>query len=330
MSSRRALLAAPALLAALRRRASAQGSAFPSRPIRLVVPFAPGGAVDITARLLAERLQPTLGQVVVDNRGGAGGNLGADAVAKGEGDGHTLLLGAASILCANKFLYRRSMPFEPLRDFSPVTRVTTGTVLLVVNAERPWKSFGELLAAAKASPGRLSMGSSGTGTASHLTIEKVKKSAGVDITHVPYRGGGPAIQDLLSGSIDMMFDVMPALMPHVREGRFRALAVGSAERVGYVPEIRGVPGMKELLPDAGVDMQSWYAVVAPAGVPADRTQKLHGAIRQVAMSDEFRGRIEPTGFTPVTDATPEAFAAYWRSQEQVWKDLVEVSGATLD
>ena len=329
MPSRRTVLAAPFLLASAPH-ARAQG-AFPSRPIRLVVPFAPGGAVDITARLLAERLQPTLGQtVVVENRGGAGGNLGADVVAKGEKDGHTLLLGAASILCANKFLYRRSMPFEPLRDLAPVTRVTTGTVLLVVNADRPWRSFGEMIAAAKARPGALTMGSSGTGTVSHLTIEKVKKSAGVDITHVPYRGGGPAIQDLLSGSIDMMFDVMPALMPHVREGRFRALAVGSAERVGYVPEIRDVPGMKELLPDAGIDMQSWYAVVAPAGVPADRVQKLHGAVRQVAMSDEFRGRIEPTGFTPVTDETPEAFAAYWRAQEQVWKDLVELSGATLD
>ena len=182
MPRRRAFLAAPLLLTAAPRAASAQG-AFPSRPIRLVVPFAPGGAVDITARLLAERVQPVLGQtVVVENRGGAGGNLGADVVAKGEKDGHTLLLGAASILCANKFLYRRSMPFDPLRDLAPVTRVTTGTVLLVVNADRPWKTFGELIAAAKARPGVLTMGSSGTGTASHLTIEKVKKSAGVDIT----------------------------------------------------------------------------------------------------------------------------------------------------
>ena len=249
--------------------------------MRLVVPFAPGGAVDITGRLLAERLQPLLGQtVVVENRGGAGGNLGADAVAKGEKDGHTLLLGAASILCANKFLYRRSMPFEPLRDLAPITRVTTGTVLLVVNAERPWRSFADLVAAAKARPGVLTMGSSGTGTISHLTIEKVKKSAGVDITHVPYRGGGPAIQDLLSGSIDMMFDVMPAIMPHVREGRFRALAVGSAERIGYVPELRDVPGMKELLPDAGIDMQSWYAIAAPAGVePSGPMKRVSSVLR---------------------------------------------------
>jgi tripartite-type tricarboxylate transporter receptor subunit TctC len=327
MPNRRALLAAPFLLPAVR--AAAQGG-FPTRPIRLVVPFAPGGAVDITGRLLGERLQPVLGQVIVENRGGAGGNLGADVVAKGDKDGQTLLLGAASILCANKFLYRRSMPFDPLRDLAPITRATTGTVLLVVNAERPWKSFGDLIEAAKAKPGVLTMGSSGTGTASHLTIEKVKKSAGVDITHVPYRGGGPAIQDLLSGSIDMMFDVMPALVPHVREGRFRALAVGSAQRIGYVPEIRDVPGMDELLPGAGIDMQSWYGIVAPAGVAPDRMRKLHDAFRQVIASDDFRARIEPTGFTPVPDATPEAFAAYWRSQEQVWKELVELSGATLD
>ncbi len=324
---RRHLLAIP--LASLAAPALAQS--FPSRPVKLVVPFPPGGAVDITGRLLAERLQPLLGQnVVVDNRGGAGGNLGADMVTKAEKDGHTILLGAASILCANKYLYRRSMPFDPMRDLAPLTRVTTGTVLLVVNSSRPWRNFADLVAAAKRDPGKLTMGSSGTGTVSHLTIEKVKRSAGIDITHVPYRGGGPAIADLVAGTIDMMFDVMPALMPHVREGRFRALAVGSAERVTYVPGVENVPGMKELLPEAGIDMQSWYATSAPAGTPADRIEVLHRAITQVVRSEEFRGRIEPTGFTPVADATPAAFGEYMRQQDQVWKGLVELSGATLD
>jgi tripartite-type tricarboxylate transporter receptor subunit TctC len=333
MLPRRVLLgaatAAPTLLV-LASAARAQ-TAFPSRPVRIVVPFVPGGAVDITARLLAERLQPILGQtVIVENRGGAGGNLGADLVAKAEKDGYTVLLGSASILCANKFLFRRSMPFDPIRDLAPVTRVATGTVLLVVNAQRPWRSFQDLVAAAKREPGRITMGSSGTGTVSHLTISKVSRAAGIEITHVPYRGGAPAIQDLLSGTIDMMFDVIPALMPHVREGRFRALAVGSAERVAYVPELREVPGMRELLPQAGIDMQSWYAVNAPAGTPEDRTAVLHRALVEVVRSDAFRQRLEPLGFAPVSDETPAAYGAYHRAQEQVWKELVEASGATLD
>ena len=319
-------LALPALAAA-----RGQAPDFPTRPVRLVVPYAPGGAVDLTARFLGERVQPILGQtVVVENRGGAGGNLGADVVAKAEKDGHTLLLGSASILCANKFLYRRSMPFDPVRDLAPVTRVTTGTVLLIVNSDRPWATFQELVAAAKRDPGKLTMGSSGTGTVSHLAIESLKRAAGVDITHVPYRGGGPAFQDLYAGNIDMMFDVIPAAVPNVREGKFRPLAVGSAGRVTYVPELRDVPGMKELLPDSGIDLQSWYAVNAPAGTPGDRVAVLHGAIAQVVRSDAFRQRMEPIGFTPVADDSPASYGAYMREQEKVWQRLVEISGATLD
>jgi tripartite-type tricarboxylate transporter receptor subunit TctC len=328
-TQRRTLLAAATALLAAPSIARAQG--FPSRPLRIVVPFPPGGAVDITGRLLAERLQPLLGQtVVVENRGGAGGNIGADVVAKAEPDGHTILLGTATILAANKFLYRRSMPFDPIRDFAPITRVSSGTVLLVVNAQRPWRSFAELVAAAKAEPGRLTMGSSGTGTVSHLTISSVNRAAGIDITHVPYRGGGPAIADLLAGTIDMMFDVIPALMPHVREGQFRPLAVGSAERVTYVPELRDVPGMREVLPGSNIDMQSWYAVTAPARTPAPVVARLHELITQVVKSDDFRARLQPLGFEPVADATPAAFGAYKAGQETVWRALVEASGATLD
>ncbi len=322
-----AALAAPAL--GLGHLASAQ--TFPSRPIRIVVPFAPGGAVDLTGRLLAEKLPPILGQtVVVDNRGGAGGNLGADMVAKAEKDGHTLLLGNASILAANKFLYTRSMTYDPIRDFAPVTRVSTGTVLLVVNAQRPWQSFADLIAAAKRDPGKLTMGSSGTGTVSHLTLSAVARAAGVDITHVPYRGGGPAITDLVAGNIDMMFDVMPALMPHVREGRFRPLAVGSADRVDYVPGLENVPGMRELLPQSGIDMQSWYAVTAPAGTPADRVARLHAAFSQVVQQPDYGEKLQPLGFKPIADASPDAFGAYMRQEEQVWQRIVEASGATLE
>ena len=323
-----AALAAPTLALGAR---PARSQDFPSRPVRIVVPFPPGGAVDITGRLLSEKLAGLLGQpVVVENRGGAGGNLGADVVAKAEKDGHTLLLGTATILGANKFLFRRSMPFDPIRDLAPVTRVATGTVLLVVNGDKPWKTFGELMDYARQNPGKVSMGSSGTGSVSHLTISAVSRAGGVDIVHVPYRGGGPAIADLIAGTIDMMFDVMPALMPHVRDGRFRALAVGSADRVDYVPGLENVPGMKELLPDSGIDMQSWYAINAPAGTPEDRIAKLYQAIAQVVRMPEFRQKLEPLGFKPVVDESPAAFGAYMREQERFWKPIVEASGATLD
>jgi tripartite-type tricarboxylate transporter receptor subunit TctC len=326
---RRALLGA-AVAAPLAVPARAQAP-YPNRPIRIVVPYAPGGAVDITGRLLAEKLQPILGQnVIVENRGGAGGNIGADAVAKAEKDGYTVLLGSVSILAANKYLFRSSMPLEPLKDLAPVTRVTTGTVLLVVNAQRPWRTFADLVAAAKKDPGKITMGSSGTGTVSHITMSSVSRAAGIEVTHVPYRGGGPAITDLVSGNIDMMFDVIPALMPHVREGRFRALAVGSADRITYVPELKDVPGMKELLPNSGIDMQSWYAVNAPAGTPQAAIDKLHSALVQVAKSADFKARMEPLGFTPIWDETPAAYGQYLQQQDALWKRLVEESGATLD
>ena len=330
---RRALLGAAAaapLAPSLVGPARAQAP-YPSRTVRVVVPYAPGGAVDITGRLLAEKLQPVLGQtVVVDNRGGAGGNIGADYVAKADKDGYTILLTSVSIMAANKYLYRRSMPFEPLRDLAPVSRVTTGTVLCVVNAQRPWRNFADLVAAAKRDPGKITMGSSGTGTVSHITMSSVNRAAGMDITHVPYRGGGPAITDLVSGNIDMMFDVIPALMPHVREGRFRPLAVGSAERVTYVPELKDVPGMKEVLPGSNIDMQSWYAVNAPAGTPQPVIDRLHAAILQVVKAEDFKARMEPLGFTPIWDDTPAGYGQYLTQQDALWRRLVEESGATLD
>ncbi len=330
---RRALLgAAAAFPAALAAPSVVRAQAgFPSRTLRIVVPYAAGGSVDMTGRLMAQMLQPVLGQsVVVDNRGGAGGNLGAAEAARAEPDGHTLLLGAASILAANKFLYTKSMPIDPLKDLAPVTRVTTGTVYMTVNSNSPYKSFAEVIAAAKKDPGKLTMGSSGTGTISHLTIAKVNKATGADITHVPYRGGAPALQDLLAGNIDMMFDVIPLSMAHVREGRLRVLAAASAERTTFAEELKNVPAMKELLPGSNIDMQSWYGVNVPAGVPADRIARLHDAIVKVVDTDEFRSKMEPNGFTTVVDRSPAEYGAYIASQEAVWRALVQESGASLD
>jgi tripartite-type tricarboxylate transporter receptor subunit TctC len=245
-------------------------------------------------------------------------------------DGYRLLLGSATILAANRFLYRRSMGFDPLTDLAPVTRVATGTVVLVVRADRSWKSFAELLAAAKAAPGKITMGSCGTGTVSHLTLAALEKATGVDITHVPYRGGALAIRDLLVGNVDMMFDVAPAILPHLRSGEFRALAVGSAKRVAGVPELRDVPSMEELLPGSGIDAQAWYAVLTTAGTPQDRIDRLFAAFAGLVRSEAFRDRMVPEGLTPVWDDSPAAFAAYLQTQTEYWRRLVEASGATLD
>jgi tripartite-type tricarboxylate transporter receptor subunit TctC len=330
MFSRRALLATPGALLAAPRPSRAQ-EAFPARPLRLVVPFTAGGAVDLTGRVLAEMLQPVLGQpVAVENRGGAAGNLGASAVVKAAADGYSLLLGNATLLAANKFLFRRAMPFDPMADLAPLSRVAAGTLVLVVPAARPWPDFAALAAEARARPGKIVMGSSGTGSVSQLALVALNRAAGIDIAHVPYRGGGPAIQDLLEGGIDMMFDVIPALVPHLRDGKLRALAVGSAGRVAAVPELRAVPGMAELLPGSGIDMQTWYAVMTTAGTPEDRVALLHRALRQVALSDSFRARMEPLGFLPVSDPSPGALVDYMRAQEEVWRDLVEASGTALE
>ena len=330
MTARRraALLAAAALAAPALARA--QGAGFPSRPLRIVVPFPPGGAADITARLLAEHMVPALGQpVVVENRPGAGGNIAAEAVARAAPDGHTLFLGGATILLTNKYLYRSAMPFDAFRDFAHVSRVSIGTTLLVVNAGRPWQTMQELIAAARAAPGKITSGSSGIGTIRHLTISKFMRAAGIEIAHIPYRGLAPGLNDLLAGQIDMLFDGMPALVPHVREGRLRALAVGSAERVTYVPGIEHLPGMREALPGSGMDMSFWYCISATAGTPEDAVRRLHAATVGAARNRDYGEKLLPLGFTAIWDESPAAFTSAMREQEPVWKELVEGSGAKL-
>jgi tripartite-type tricarboxylate transporter receptor subunit TctC len=174
------------------------------------------------------------------------------------------------------------------------------------------------------------MGSSGTGTISHLFLEKLNRAAGIQITHVPYRGGSLAIQDLASGTIDMMFDAIPALLPHVREGRFRPLAVGSAQRITFVPELVDVPGMAEALPGSGIDAQNWFAVVAPAGTPPGPINTLHAALTRVMADEALAARLKPLSILAMTDPSPAAFGAFWRAQEPVWRELVEQSGATAE
>jgi tripartite-type tricarboxylate transporter receptor subunit TctC len=295
------------------------------------VPFPPGGAADITARLVAERMGPSLGQtVVIDNRPGAGGNIAGEVVARSAPDGHTLFLGGATILCANKYLYRNGMPFDGLTDFTHISRVSVGTTLMVVRADKPWRSFQDLVADAKRRPGQISAGSSGLGTISHLSLSKLMRSAGIEITHVPYRGLSPSLNDLIAGQVDVIFDGIPAIIPHVREGRLRALAVGSQQRVTYVPGLEQTPGMAELLPGSGMDMEFWYCISAAANTPAPVAQALHRATVAAARDAGYRERLTPLGFSAVWDECPEALHAFIRSQDGVWRELVELSGARLD
>jgi tripartite-type tricarboxylate transporter receptor subunit TctC len=287
MTPRRSLLAAPLALALPTPLRAQQG--FPDRPVRIVVPFPPGGAVDLTARVLAEMLPPLLnGQsIVVENRGGAGGNLGADLVAKAPKDGHTLLLGTATILAANKFLFRRSMPFDPAADLAPVTRVTTGTVLLVVNASRPWRTFADLVAAAKAAPGRISMGSSGNGSVSHLTLVALNRAAGIEITHVPYRGGGPAIQDLVAGNLNTVFVTVASAAPQLASGQIRGLGVMATERMRSHPDI---PTFRE----QGIDLvaEHWWGLLAPRGTPEAVVARIAAAMPGVLRAPEMAARLD--------------------------------------
>lgn len=332
-SRRRTLLAASlAVPALLRKRAYAQPIAG-GRPIRLVVPFPPGGAVDLSGRLLGERLQPLVGNsFVIDNRGGAGGNLGADNVAKSAPDGTSLGLFGSSIFCANEFMYAK-LPFNPRTDFTPICRTTWGTVLCVANAEtaraRGWSSFRDLIAWARAHPEKVMMGSSGVGTTSHFMIALVNQRTGAQITHVPYRGGGPALSDLIGGTIDIMFDVMPALMPHVAAGRFVALAVGSADRLPILPEI---PSMKDF-PDLGladIDMISWSAVAGPAGMPPEIVTPLHRALKQVAADPAVKEKLTPLGYFPIADESPEALVRFIDQERPRWEAIVKLSGAKVE
>ncbi|MCC7428479.1 MAG: tripartite tricarboxylate transporter substrate binding protein [Alphaproteobacteria bacterium] len=326
MLTRRSLLAASAGLAAasgLAAPAIAQG-AWPNRAIRMVVPFPPGGAVDLIGRMVADGLSGILGQqVVVDNRGGAGGNIGGEAVARSAPDGYTILIAGSSIICGNKYLYNR-MPFDPEKDLSPVSMVTTGTVLCVVNSQRPWQSFKELVEHSKANPDMVKMGSSGVGTTSHLTISAVNRYTGSRILHVPYRGGAPAISDLVAGNLDMMFDVMPALLPHVDAGRFRALAVGTQERDPGAPSI---PGMRELgYPQ--IDFDSWNGLFVRAGTPQPILDRLHAATQRVVNGAEFRSRLR--GAAAKGSASLADFAAQVARDTPKWRNYVEISGAKLD
>ncbi|QKH39220.1 tripartite tricarboxylate transporter substrate binding protein [Achromobacter pestifer] len=298
---------------------------YPAKPIRLVVAFSPGGSADILARLLAERMAENLGKpVIVENKAGASGNIGGDFVARSAPDGYTLLLASAGPTVINPSLYS-NMPYEPATDLAPVSLLIKDYNLMVINASIPARNLKEFIAYAKSHPGKLSFGSPGTGTPAHLAGELLNQRAGTELLHVPYKGTGPAITDLLAGHITMMIDNMPPLLPYVQSGKLRALAVASQARAESMPD---VPTAKE----AGLDgyvVTAWKGLMVPAGTPGPVIERLHVAVTQALASPEMKKRLVELGAEPV-GGSPAQFAEQIRNDTAWWAALIKSTGTTLD
>jgi tripartite-type tricarboxylate transporter receptor subunit TctC len=306
---------------------SSGGSAqtYPTKPVRLICPFPPGGTTDVVARIVAQGLSDAWGQqVIVDNRPGAGALIGTEMAAKSPADGYTALLGSITTHAVNPALHKK-LSFDVINDFAPVTLVVSSPQLLAVHPSVAAKSVKELIALAKAKPGQLNYASAGAGSSPHLTFELFKSMAGVDLNHVPYKGTGPAITELLGGQVQAMITGVVALMPHVKSGKLRALAVTSKARVAALPD---VPAMIE----SGVpnfDVSSWFGVFLPAGTSKAIVTKMNGQIRKIVDTPEVRKRLIDLGADPETN-TPEQFAVYVRSEKARWGKVVQDTGARVD
>jgi tripartite-type tricarboxylate transporter receptor subunit TctC len=305
--------------------ATGQAQTYPTRAITLIVPFPAGGTTDILGRFVGQALSAAWNQpVVVENRGGAGGNIGAAAVAKAAPDGYTLLVGTVGTHAINASLYAK-MPYDTLKDFAPVTQIASVPNMLVVTPSLPVGSVTELIAYAKANPGKLNMASSGNGTSIHLSGELFKVMTGVDMVHVPYKGSAPALNDLMAGQVQLMFDNMPSALPQVKGGTLKALAVTTATRSPAMPDLptvaeAGVPGF---------EASSWFGVFAPAGTPKEIVAKLQTEIARILKSPEMTERLAQQGAVAVGN-TPQEFGAYVQSELVKWADVVKASGARVD
>lgn len=302
---------------------SAHAQAYPSKPITIIVPFSAGGATDILARVVGQYMAKDLGQpVIVDNRAGAGGNIGTQAVARATPDGYTILMGTVGTHAINQSLYGK-LPFDPIKDFAPLTRVALVPNLLVANPAQPFKTVKEMLAYAKANPGKVTFGSSGSGSSIHLSGELFKHMAGVDIQHVAYRGSAPAVNDLLGNHIAVMFDNMPSAIGHVKSGKLRPLAVTTPKRSPALPDVptiaeAGVPGY---------EATSWFGLLAPAKTPAPVIAKLNASILKALADPDVKKQLMEQGAEPHPE-TPEQFAEFIGAETAKWGKIVKQSGAT--
>ncbi len=298
---------------------------FPRGPIRLVVPFAPGGSTDTLARTIGQKLTDAWGrQVVVDNRAGGNGVIGMEIVKNASPDGHTMVLGYIANLGTAPALFPK-LPYDPVRDFAPISLVTKVPNVLVVNPALPVQTVSDFIAYAKANPGKLSYGSSGSGTSLHLSMEMLKKQTGIQVTHVPYKGGPAAILDLIGGQIQVMFDNAPGQLPHIRSGKTRALAITAARRNAQLPELptmieAGVPGF---------EVSSWYGVFAPARVPEPILTRLNTELVNALNLPEIKARMAEYGVEPAPTTRAE-FAAFQKAEVARWAQVVKDSGAAVD
>jgi tripartite-type tricarboxylate transporter receptor subunit TctC len=301
-----------------------------TRPIRLIVPYPPGGPLDIVARALAERVKDSLGTVIVENKPGAGGNLGADLVAKAAPDSQMLVMGAVATHAINPWLYAR-IPYDPLRDFTPITGVAQVPNVLVMNPETAKRlgvsNVADLVAYAKHHPGKLNYGSGGNGSAGHLAGEMFKAQAGVFMVHIPYAGGNPAQLALLSGEVDLTFDNMASASANIKAGKLKALAVTTARRARAMPEL---PTIAETsAPLAGFDVNTWFGLFGPAGLPADHAQRLNKAFVEALNAPELQARLAGLLAEPMP-GSPEQFGEFVKRERAKYERVVKASGAKVD
>jgi tripartite-type tricarboxylate transporter receptor subunit TctC len=298
---------------------------YPERVVRIINPYPPGGSVDVMARILAQKLSDDLGQqFIVENRAGGGGNTGSDFVAKAEPDGYTLLFTAPGPLTVNQTLYSK-LSFDPAKDFAPIALFATAPIVLIVNPAVPANDVRELIALAKKEPGKINFASAGNGTTNHLSGELFKSMAQIDIVHVPYRGAGPAMNDLVGGHVQMFFDLMPVVLPQIAAGKVRALANAGIKRPAALPNVPTVA--EQGLP--GFDASSWYGLVAPAKTPEPVLAKLRDAVAKALKAPDMVARIHELGSEPGT-VSGKDFGAFLAAETRKWADVIRTSGAKAD
>ncbi len=304
--------------------AAANAQDYPARPVRLVVPYAPGGPVDIVARITAQKLSEALGQqVIVDNRAGAGGNIAVESVARAAPDGYTLLMGANGTNAINPSLYKK-LSVDPEKDLAPVSMVATSAMILVVHPSLPVAGVKQLVALARAKPGAITYASSGSGSTAHLSSELFKSMAKIDLLHVPYKGAGPALTDLVAGQVQTMITAVSSTLPYVKAGRLKALAVSSEKRLALLPEL---PTIAEQLP--GYEVTTWYGVFAPTGTQRPVIDKLNQTLVRVLVTPDAQARLAAVGADAHTNA-PEQFAQAVRKERAKWAKIIRESGARAD